>query len=670
MAEFKILKNDQKILDFLNIKNPQEALAIYPYRYDHNKLVEFSEWKLNDSVFFNGVLLNTPTVNRFNNRSLARFQVLFNDNIITCVIFNRTWISKLPVGSKLNITGKYTGNSKVTVSNYNTNNLEKELGLHPVYRLTSGISLSVYRKFINKTIKHYYKDLKDLLPSSIKEKYKLLDYRDAIKFIHLPNSYKEVNLAVRTLKYHEFLRFHLINLFYKNTLTAKKTSKEFSHDEVFTVANALKFNLTNDQRIVTNEILEDLSSDKIMNRLLQGDVGSGKTLVAALAMYATVLANQQTAFMAPTEILALQQYAYLKKLFKAFDLNIVCLYSALKPYKKQAILEEIENGSAQIIVGTHSLIQDKINYYNLGFVVIDEQQRFGVKQRESLSEKGVNVDQLLMSATPIPRTMASVIFSEMDVSTIEEMPLGRVDIKTKLILENSMKSILPQVLDKIKDGEQVYVVCPAIQDNPESELTNVTSIYQALDNEINKKLKKAIPIGLLHGKLESKDKESVMDNFKSGLYKILVTTTVIEVGIDVKEANIMVIYDADRFGLSQLHQLRGRVGRGKRQGYCYLLTGSKDKDTIERLRIIENNLDGFKISEYDLKLRGPGDLIGVRQSGITNFVLGDLEKDSIMLKYALKDAKAIMENIKDRDNNAIINFVRNYIRDHHQRLER
>lgn len=670
MSEFKILKNDQKILDFLNIKDPKEALAVYPYRYDHNKIIDFKEWKINDSIFFNGVLLNKPTVNRFNRRSLARFQVLFNDNIINCVIFNRTWISKLPVGTKINITGKYTGGGKVTVSNYNTNDLEKELGLHPVYRLTSSITLNAYRKFINKAIKHYYKDLEDLVPKSIKEKYKLLDYRDAIRLIHMPKSYKEVALATRTLKYHEFLRFHLINLTYKTSQNSEKISKEFSHDAVFSVANALNFNLTNDQRIVTNEILSDLSSDKIMNRLLQGDVGSGKTLVAALAMYATVLSNQQTAFMAPTEILAIQQYSYLKKLFRNFDLNIVCLYSALKPYKKQAILEEIENGVAQIIVGTHSLIQDKIKFNNLGFVVIDEQQRFGVKQRESLSDKGVNVDQLLMSATPIPRTMASVIFSEMDVSTIEEMPLGRMDIKTKLILENSMRSILPQVLEKISQGEQVYVVCPAIQDNPESELTNVTSIYQALNNEINKKLKKDIPIGLLHGKLESKDKEQVMDQFKSGLYKILVTTTVIEVGIDVKDANIMVIYDADRFGLSQLHQLRGRVGRGKRQGYCYLLTASSEKDTIERLRVIENNIDGFIISEYDLKLRGPGDLIGVRQSGITNFVLGDLEKDSIMLSYALKDAKDIMENIKDRENNAIINFVHTYVKNYQEMLER
>lgn len=666
----KILKKDEKILDFLEITDPLDILNIYPYRYENNEIIDFIDWKIDDRIFFNAILLNKPQVSRFNRISLARFEVMFQDNIIKCVIYNRTWISKLAVGSKVNIIGKYTGQSKVTVSNYNTNDINEELGLHPVYRLTTGITINAYRKFVKKVFDINYDFLEDVLPNSIKEKYKLLDYNQALRFVHFPNDYRELKLGVRTLKYHEFLRFHLINLIQKVNHTNDELIKEFSYDKVFQVANALKFNLTNDQRIASNEILDDLSSNKVMNRLLQGDVGSGKTLVAALAMYATVLAKQQTAFMAPTEILAIQQTKYFKNLFRNFDINIVCLYSALKTYKKEAVLEEISNGSAQIVVGTHSLIQDKIKFSNLGFIVIDEQQRFGVKQRSTLSQKGLNVDQLLMSATPIPRTMASVIFSDMDVSTIEELPLGRKDIITKLILENSMKPILNEVLNKIQEGERVYVVCPAIEDNPDSELANVNTIYKALNNEINKKLKLNIPIGLLHGKLDSADKEAVMDSFKQGELKMLVTTTVIEVGINVKEANVMVIYDADRFGLSQLHQLRGRVGRGFNQGYCYLLSDSKDEETIERLKVIENNLDGFKISEYDLKLRGPGDLIGTRQSGIDNFVLGDIQKDQVMLEYALKDAKDILDNLKDSENNAIIKAVRKYINEHKEVLER
>ena len=670
MKELKILKSEQKIIDFLQVNDPLEILSIYPYRYEKNEMTSFDKWKIDDRVFFNAKLLNKPSVSRFNRISMARFEVMYDENIIKCVIYNRTWISNLNIGNQINITGKYTGQNRVTVSNYNTNDLKSELGLHPIYRLASGITIASYQKFTKKIFNHYKDTIKDNLPNWIKEKYKLLDLAVALKLIHFPKNESEVLLAVRTLKYNEFIRFHLINILQKSSHTNQKLIKKFDYDDVFSVANSLKFNLTNDQIKTTHEILEDLSSDKIMTRLLQGDVGSGKTLVAALAMYATVLSGQQTAFMAPTEILAIQQTKYLKQMFKSFDINIVCLYSALKSYKKNVVLEEIADGRAQIIVGTHSLIQDKIKFNNLGFVVIDEQQRFGVKQRSSLSQKGLDVDQLLMSATPIPRTMASVLFSDMDVSTIEELPLGRKDIKTKLILENSMKPILNKVLAKVNDGDRVYVVCPAIEDNPNSEVANVTAIYKALVQSLNKKAKLDINLGLLHGKLDSSQKAKVMKQFKTGEIEILVTTTVIEVGIDVKQANIMVIYDADRFGLSQLHQLRGRVGRGSRQGYCYLLTDTKDEETLKRLKVIENNLDGFEISKYDLKLRGAGDIIGVRQSGIDNFVLGDILKDQVMLEYALKDAKEILDNPNKVDNNVIINDVRNYMQKHKDVLER
>ena len=670
MQSLKILKSEQKIMDFLEIEEPIQILSIYPYRYDKNEIVAFNEWKIDDRVFFNATLLNKPTVNRFNRMNMARFEVMYEENIIKCVIYNRVWISKLNAGTKLNIIGKYTGKSRVTVTNYNTNDLKDELGLHAIYRLTSGITINAYQKFVKKVFNYYKKAIIDYTPNWIKEKYKLLDLNVALKYVHLPNNEREILLGVRTLKYHEFLKFHLINILQKSKETDHKLIKHFDNDMVFSVANSLKFNLTNDQIKTTHEILNDLSSDKIMTRLLQGDVGSGKTLVAALAMYATVISGQQTAFMAPTEILAIQQTKYLKQLFKPFDIKIVCLYSALKTYKKDVVLEEIANGEAQIVVGTHSLIQDKIKFNNLGFVVIDEQQRFGVKQRSSLNQKGINVDQLLMSATPIPRTMAAVLFSDMDVSTIEELPHGRKDIVTKLILKNSMKPFLNDVIDKVEDGDRVYVVCPAILDNPESEVANVTSIYKNLQKALNQRANLNISLGLLHGKLDSLEKDTVMNKFKNGEIEILVTTTVIEVGINVKEANVMVIYDADRFGLSQLHQLRGRVGRGRRQGYCYLLTDSKDEDTIKRLEVIENNLDGFKISEYDLKLRGPGDIIGTRQSGIDNFVLGDIQKDQVMLQYALKDAKEILDNSKDADNNAIINNIRDYMLKHKDVLER
>ena len=669
MENMKLLKTEAKIVEFLNLDNTLDILFVYPYRYEDNKIIDFDQWKIDDRVFFNATLLNKPQVSRFNKISLARFDVMFQENIISCVIYNRVWISKLAVGTQLNIVGKYTGKNKVTVSNYNSNNIEDEVGIFSIYRLATGISINAYRKFVKKVYEHHQSDLIDLMPSWIIEKYKLLNYRDALKFIHFPKNLKQVAAGVRTLKYHEFIRFHIINLLQKSKSHNLKLIKDFNYDHVFQVANKLNFNLTNDQRISTNEILNDLSSDIVMNRLLQGDVGSGKTLVAALAMYATVLSKQQTAFMAPTEILAIQQTKYLKQLFKRFDLNIVCLYSALKTYKKQAVLEEIANGKADIVVGTHSLIQDKIKFNNLGLVVIDEQQRFGVKQRESLSQKGINTDQLLMTATPIPRTMASVIYSDMDVSTIKELPLGRKDIKSKLILENSMRTILDDVLKKIDEGELVYVVCPAIDDSEESVMANVEKIYKNLDNEINIVKGLNIPIGLLHGKMDSQQKDQVMEDFKDSKIKILVTTTVIEVGINVKQANVMVIYDADRFGLSQLHQLRGRVGRGEKQGYCYFLTNSTNAETLEKLRVIESTLDGFKISEFDLKFRGPGDIIGTRQSGIDSFILGDLINDQVMLQYALNDAKEILREANKDENNDIIQDVHNYLENKNKVLE-
>ena len=667
---FKAAKRDQTVLDFLQVKDFKDILFTYPYRYDKNEIIDFIDWKIDDKVFFRAKLLNKPTINYFSKIKIARFEVLFQEHIIKCTIYNQVWISKLNAGSIINLFGKYKGKNKVSVSTFNTSDLKSQIGLHPVYRLNSEISIKNYRKVVEKVFKHYQSEITDILPKAIKEKYKLLDFKKALQFIHFPNNFKEVKLAKRTLKYHEFMKFHLINILLKKGDKTYKKEKHFNFDDVFSVANSLSFNLTNDQRIATNEILSDLSSKKISKRLLQGDVGSGKTLVAALAMYATVLSNQQAAFMAPTEILAIQQAKYLKELLKKYDVNVVCLYSALKNFKKDNVLEEIENGKANIIVGTHSLIQDKIKFSNLGFVVIDEQQRFGVKQRAALSQKGINVDSLLLSATPIPRTLASIIYSQMDISTIKEMPAGRKKIKTKLILENSMKSILSNVISKINDGEQVYVVCPAIEENDKVDLANVENIYKALYQTLNKKLKLNIDIGLLHGKLDSFQKDEVMKKFLNKESKILVSTTVIEVGVNIKNANIMVIYDADRFGMSQLHQLRGRIGRGLRQGYCFLLTDKKDEEVIERLRFIENNLDGFKISEFDLKLRGPGDIIGTQQSGIANFVLGDLQKDQVMMRYALEDAKNILKNSKEKENKKLIQYIEKYIRENKDILER
>ncbi len=656
----KLLKNEEKIMNFLNIDDPINVLSVYPYRYETNDLISFNEWKIDDKVFFNGKLLNKPTITFFNRRSIARFNVLYENNIIKCSIFNRNWITKLEVGTNINISGKYQGASKVSVINYNTNDIKDELGMFAIYSLSADITINNYRKFIKKVFNNYHDKIDDEMPPSIREKYKLLPKLTALKYIHFPNNQNEINLAIRTLKYYEFLNFHLSKLLLKqiNYLNREKVIKNFDYDKVYQVANSLKFNLTSDQFNATKEILTDLNSPFIMNRILQGDVGSGKTIVAALAMYASVLANTQAAFMVPTEILAIQQEAYFKELFKPFDLNVVCLYSSLKSYKKQYVLDSIQDSSADIIIGTHSLFQEKTIFNNLGLVVIDEQHRFGVMQRESLFEKGINADQLLMSATPIPRTMASVLFSDMDISTIKQLPSERKPIISKVVNENSMKSILNEIIHHINNDNQIYVVCAAIEKSENSNLVDVNTIYKALNIELNEKLKLNINIAYIHGQLDSNEKELIMEDFKNRKYDILVSTTVIEVGINVKSANVMVIYDADSFGLSQLHQLRGRVGRGSKQGYTYFLSGSKNKEAIDKLNFLASTNDGFEISEYDLKLRGPGDVLGIRQSGIANFVLGDLSRDQTMLQYALSDAKEIIADQNKSENHAIIDSVK------------
>ncbi len=657
----KLLKSEEKIVQFLQLNDLMELLFIFPYRYDNNELEDFSNWKINDKVFFNGLLLSKPRTAYFNRRSSSRFQVEYQGNIIDCTIYNRKWISSLEPGININIEGKYSGINRVTVSNYNTNKLESSLGMFPVYSLTSGVTISSYRKFLKKVFNKYQSEIVDEIPADITEKYRLLPLVKALEYIHFPKNFNEVKLAVRTLKYREFLLFNLANEFNnlenRNTL---KLAKSFDSEDVFKLANSLNFNLTKDQFTSLNEIIYDLNSNKLMNRLLQGDVGSGKTVVAALAMYANILAGYQAAFMVPTEILAIQQYEYFKELFKNHNINVVCLYSALKTYKKNEIIKQIENGDADIIVGTHALIQTAVNYSNLGLVIVDEQQRFGVNQRSSLFEKGILTDRLLMSATPIPRTMASVLFSSMDVSTIETMPNDRIPIKTAVIDNNSMKSILDDLISLINEGSQVYVVCPAIEASDESSLSDVDTIYQSLNIALNERKNLDIKIAKLHGKMDAKEKELIMKDFEQKKYDILVSTTVIEVGINVKNANAMVIYNANSFGLSQLHQLRGRVGRGHKQAYCYLLDKSTTIEQREKIEFLASTNNGFEISEYDLNLRGPGDVLGIRQSGIPNFVLGDLTKDKVMLDLASKDAKMI---INDLDNKSYRDIIRKVMKD-------
>lgn len=645
-----------ELLNKANIFNSDDLFSYYPYRYDVLESVPYKDWKVNDKVIFEGILISKPTTYKYRgNRSVSRFNVLSEDDVINVTIYNRHWVSQLKLEQKLVIIGKYEGNNKVTASNYYGKPIDEFLGINPVYPLVDKLT----QKNVNESIKKAFNKLKDkienIIPNEFIIRYRLLNKKDAIRMIHFPKSYNEIRLALRTLKYEEFLKFNVaINLIREaNDSTTFNQGKSFNYDDVFVLANNLSFNLTKDQLRSVNEILDDLSSNKIMYRLLQGDVGSGKTLVAALGLYATFLSGKQGALLAPTEILAKQHYKSLKTLFRPTNVKIEVLYSALSTVKKKDLLDKLVNKEIDILVGTHAILQDNVVFNDLGMVVADEQHRFGVKQREKLREKGDKVDFLLMSATPIPRTLAMILYGDMDISTIETMPKGRKPVKTYLINENSFMSVIDEIEEKLALNEQIYIICAAIEESENFEARNTVDIYNNLKEYFDGRYN----VGLLHGKMKSEEKEDVMEEFSKNKIQILISTTVIEVGVNVVNATVMIIYDAHRYGLSQLHQLRGRIQRGNKEGICYLLTDSKDEESLNRLNVLLKSNNGFEISAEDLRLRGPGDILGTRQSGVPGFILGDIFKDTKIINQSRIDAKEIIENKDKPDNNRFIKLI-------------
>jgi ATP-dependent DNA helicase RecG len=639
----KLSKKEEAALASLGITDCESLLGHYPFRYEYLEDVPFSKWQPGDKVIFCGTLLGKVSTARFGKRTRSSFVVEASNQHLQVAIFNRPWLARqITPGMLVTIIGRYEGHQKVTAANYNTMNYQAQLGYTAIYHLKSGITPKRFGLLMAEALNQMNAD--SLVPDNLIQKYQLLKRRQALRQIHFPQSEEEIQTATRTLKYEGFLLFAL-SLLRKHAQFSDDTKnpKVFDVKKLETLINTQPFTLTSGQKRSLEEILNDLQSPRSMFRLLQGDVGSGKTLVAAIAAYATCLSGQQSAFMVPTEILAYQQFDYFKELLEPYGVRMVLLVASLSAKEKKAIRQELANGLVDIVIGTHALIQEAVNFFDLGLVVTDEQHRFGVLQRTRLLEKGKSPDYLLMSATPIPRTLATIFFGDLAVSTIDTLPAKRKPVKTVLIEKNSLGPVLLQILKLMESGERLYVVCGAIEQS-ESDVRNVTDIHEALVNEINGRLKKNYTIALLHGKLEASEKERIISEFAAGTTQILVSTTVIEVGINIPAANLMAIYDADRFGLSQLHQLRGRIGRGEKQGYCWLLSGSDDPAALARLRFLTQTTDGFEIARYDLAQRGPGDVLGHRQSGLPNFVLGDLKKDYAILHTAQKDAETIWQN--------------------------
>lgn len=644
LSALRISEKKQAILATMNIHSVQDLLTYYPFRYDIIDALPYADWKKDEKVALSGIITTRARVVRLGGkRSMTKFKILNKDGEFDISLFNRPWVSQFKLNETITIIGKYEGKNRITALQYNFKPLKEQVGMTPVYNLKEGITQRDIKNYIEKAWQALGKTITDFIPEAYIQKYRLISRREAIYFIHHPDTHESVKQSLRHLKYEEFLRFQLVMyaMKEKEAFEVKGHAKQFQLDDVWELKHSLSFQLTNDQQTAVEEILDDLMSEKVMYRMLQGDVGCGKTLVAAFGMYACILAHKQAALMAPTEILAKQHANSLRKLFADFDVEVEVLYSSLKTAEKNALLKRLADNEIDILVGTHALFQEDVKFYDLGMVVADEQHRFGVGQRRRLIEKGDKVDFLLMSATPIPRTLALSLYGDMDVSTIQELPSGRMPITTKLVASSSMGPVLPEILRLIDEGNQCYVVCPAIEKNEETNIKNVTEIYEGMKSALGKKY----TIALLHGKMTAQEKDEVMQEFKTQKIQILVSTTVIEVGVDVASANIMVIYDAHRFGLSQLHQLRGRVGRGSQKGWCYLLSATKEADSLRRLRVLEKSSDGFEIARYDLALRGPGDILGTRQSGVPGFILGDVIQDAKILEVARDDAADIWKRI-------------------------
>lgn len=624
----------------IGINNIDDLISHYPFRYDVLSRSNIFDLEQGDKIIVDGVIESTPSLFRFKrNMNKMSFRLRTNEVLINVTIFNRAFLKQhLNIGKTITIIGRWDKLKNTAIaSDIMFSPLGDKPKIEPIYHTTTGLSKKVISNYIEEALKLKL-EIKDYIPKPLIEKYKFIDKYEALKIIHHPENMSILKKAMLRLKYEELFIFMLkIDLLKKNNKDKiEGHAKEVRMDLVNKFIDGLPFKLTTDQESAIADILHDIASPHIMNRLLQGDVGSGKTVVAVVAIYVMYLNHFQSALMVPTEILAIQHYENLKNLFKGIDINIKLLIGATPKKEKDAIYEDIAKGEVDLIIGTHALIQTNVIYHNLGLVITDEQHRFGVNQRSNLKNKASASDVLYMSATPIPRTYALTIYGDMDISSIKTMPKNRKEIITTLKTPNDIKEVLTMIKRELDLGHQTYVVAPLIEESEDSNLENVNKLTRQFELAFGKLYK----IGMLHGKMSSKEKEKIMTSFASKEINILISTTVIEVGIDVKDATMMVIFDAQRFGLSTLHQLRGRVGRSDLQSYCILISDQEK----ERLKIMTETNDGFAISEEDFKLRGQGDLFGIKQSGDMTFKIADLKKDFKILLQAKEDASVFVKN--------------------------
>jgi len=651
-------------LNKLGLKTVRDLLSYYPRDYiNYSKQVPIKELKAGETVTLVGKVIRCSCFTSAKNPRLSIFELLLKDQTgqIKLSRFyagsryaNRGWQESLKkqyaIGSivaasglvKSNKYGLTLDNPEIEVLDNDASSIESvKIGrILPVYPLGEGIAADNIRKAVL-TIIPTAKKIIDLLPTRLLEDYQLISLKQAIAEIHYPESEQSLSQARRRLIFDEFFYLQL-GFLLRRSLKQRENQKAIlfnpTGELIESFYKLLPFSLTSAQSRVINEILTDLSSSHSMNRLVQGDVGSGKTVVAVFAILAALQSGFQSALMAPTEVLAQQHYFKLVNWFNQLHLPVELLTGSTKTSKRREILNQLATGQLPLLVGTHALIQDPVNFQNLGLVVIDEQHRFGVQQRASLLSKGQTPHILSMTATPIPRTLALTLHGDLDVSQIDELPPGRQPIHTKSLTGKERHQAYELIRREISEGRQAYVIFPIIEESEKLDVRAAVEEYQQLSEVVFP----SFSVGLLHGKMTSQEKENVLNAFRDNLISIIVSTTVIEVGVDVPNATVMLIENAERFGLSQLHQLRGRVGRGHAQSYCLLLSGSSTPDAIQRLNVLEQSQDGFFISEMDMRLRGPGQVLGTRQSGLPDFALASLVEDQDVLLLARDAAEKII----------------------------
>ena len=623
----------------LGIETVEDLLLYFPFRYEDFKSKNVLDLEDGEKAVVSGLVATPANVQYYGyKRNRLRFTIKQGELVLAVSFFNQPYLAdKIELGQTVAVFGKWDKAKGALTGMKLLAQVEDDL--QPVYRLAQGVSQSALVKVIKTAFEAGLDQLlEENLPQVLMDKYQLLSRRQAIRAMHFPKDLKEYKQALRRVKFEELLFFQLQLQVLKeeNRSVGQGIVLDWDEKKLKALQASLPFALTEAQERSLKEILADMRSPYHMNRLLQGDVGSGKTVVAGLAMYAAVTAGKQAALMVPTEILAEQHLQSLTSLFP--NLRILLLTGSLKAAERRERLASIEAGQVDLIVGTHALIQEGVHFHDLGLVIIDEQHRFGVAQRRILREKGQNPDVLMMTATPIPRTLAITAFGDMDVSIIDQMPAGRKEIITRWVKHQQLNLVLDWLVKEIQKGSQAYVISPLIEESEALDLKNAI----ALEEELIAYFGDRAHVALLHGKMKGEEKEAIMQDFKRGEIDLLVSTTVIEVGVNVPNATVMIIMDADRFGLSQLHQLRGRVGRGDKQSYAVLVANPKTESGKRRMKIMTETTNGFVLAEEDLKLRGSGEIFGTRQSGIPEFQVANLIEDYPILEEARKVAVQVV----------------------------